>query len=129
MRVRRFLTKVLLTLAAISSAGTGLAAGPYIAVAAKGPGAQAAVSTVAARAPQILIFDGEGRFVAAHSNPVAARPGGAGPALAQWLADHQVALFIAGDVGDKMAPELQRLKIRSIVASGPADRAVKAAAK
>jgi predicted Fe-Mo cluster-binding NifX family protein len=129
MQARQLLMKVLVTLAAISGTAPAVAAGPYIAVAADGPDAQSLVSAVAARAPQILLFDTEGRMVAAHPNPAASKPGGAGPALAQWLADHQVTLLIAGGVGTKLSAELQRLKIRSATASGPADHAVKKAAK
>jgi len=120
---------MLVTFAAALGPGAGHAAAMRIAVAAEGPGAQAAVSAVAARAPQILIFDAEARLLAAHPNPVADKPGGAGPALARWLADQQVTLLIAGNAGDKLAAELQRLKIRSVTASGPADQAVKAVAK
>jgi predicted Fe-Mo cluster-binding NifX family protein len=84
---------------------------------------------VAARAPRILLFDARGTLLAAHVNPAAGKSGGAGPALARWLAERQVTLLIAGDVGAKLAPELQRLKIRRVKASGPAEQAVKAVTK
>lgn len=129
MLTRRTIMNLFLALAAVPGAGAAGAAEFRIAVAADGPTAQAAVSAVAARAPHVLIFDAGGRLLAAHPNPVAANRGGAGPAMARWLADRQVTLLVAGNVGDKMAAELQRLKIRSVTASGPADRAVREATK
>ncbi|MDZ7592143.1 MAG: NifB/NifX family molybdenum-iron cluster-binding protein [Rubrivivax sp.] len=126
MNLDRFTMKVLVTLALAVGAVTAPAADTRIAVAADGPLAQAPVSKVAARAPQILIFDAQGRLLAAYANPVAANPGGAGPAMARWLGDKQVTVLIAGDVGTNMAAELQRLQIRSVKASGPAEQAVKA---
>jgi predicted Fe-Mo cluster-binding NifX family protein len=120
LTARTLLMNVLVTLAVLFGASASYAAEPLIAVAAEGPGAQPAVSAVAARAPQILIFDVKGKLLAAHPNPVDANRSGAGPALARWLAEKQVTLLIAGDVGDKMASELQRLNIRSVTASGAA---------
>lgn len=129
MTIRSLMMNLLVPLAILLGTTASYAAAPLIAVAAEGPGAQAAVSAVAARAPHILIFDAGGALLAAHSNPVAANRGGAGPALAKWLAGQQVTLLIAGDIGDKLAAELQRLNIRGVTASGPAEQAVRDALK
>jgi predicted Fe-Mo cluster-binding NifX family protein len=110
-------------------AGAAWAAEARIAVTAEGAGADSRVSGIAARAPYILLFDAGGKLVSAHPNPVAASPGGAGPALARWLADKQVTLLVSGNAGDNLARELERLKIRSARGSGPADQAVRAVAK
>lgn len=110
-------------------AGSAWAAEARIAVTAEGQAASSPVSGVAARAPYILLFDAGGKLVSSHPNPVAASPGGAGPALARWLADRQVTLLVSGSAGDNLARELDRLKIRSAKGSGPADKAVQAAAK
>jgi predicted Fe-Mo cluster-binding NifX family protein len=96
-----------------------------IAVAAEAADAEAQVSKVAARAPHILIFDPDGAMVESYPNPAAANPGGAGPALAGWLAEKKVATFIAGDFGAKLASALKERKILAVRASGPAAQAVK----
>jgi predicted Fe-Mo cluster-binding NifX family protein len=80
---------------------------------------------VAARAPHILIFDANGALMGSHLNPAAAEPGGAGPALARWLAEQKVGTLIAGDFGAKLAQALEERKIRAVTARGPAGRAVK----
>ena len=86
---------------------------------------EAPVSTVAARAPHILIFEAGGALVESHPNPVAANPGGAGPALARWLAEKRIGTLIAGDFGAKLSRALEEGKIRAVTASGPASGAVK----
>lgn len=129
MTTRTLLMNLLVPLAVLLGTTASYAAEPLIAVAAEGPGAQAAVSAVAARAPHILMFDAEGTLLDAHPNPAAENRGGAGPALARWLAGQHVTLLIAGDLGDKLAAELQRLNIRSVTASGPAEQAVRDALK
>jgi predicted Fe-Mo cluster-binding NifX family protein len=98
-----------------------------IAVAAEAANARAPVSAVAARAPHILIFDAGGMLVESHPNPVAAKPGGAGPALAAWLAEHNVGTLIAGEFGAKLAQALKDRKIGAVMENGPADQAVKKA--
>lgn len=103
------------------------AAGGLIAVAAEAGTAEAPVSDVAARAPHILLFDADGELVASHPNPVAASPGGAGPALAAWLVEQRVTILIAGDFGAKLARALEERGIAAVVAAGPAGEAVQEA--
>ena len=112
----------MITVAAIAWAGE-----MRIAVAADAAQAEAPVSAVAARAPHILIFDASGALVESHPNPVAANPGGAGPALAAWLAEKKVGTLIAGEFGAKLAQALKDRKIGAVTASGPAAQAVKEA--
>ena len=111
----------------IATAGTAWAGEARIAVAADAAHAEAPVSQVAARAAHILIFDAGGAMVESHPNPAAANPGGAGPALARWLAEKKVGTLIAGDFGAKLAPALEERRIRAVRASGPAARAAKEA--
>jgi predicted Fe-Mo cluster-binding NifX family protein len=101
--------------------------GARIAVAADAGHAEAAVSAVAARAPHILIFDAGGALVESHPNPAAANPGGAGPALARWLAEKKVGTLVAGEFGAKLAQALKERGIRMVTASGSAASAVKEA--
>jgi len=103
------------------------AGGTRIAVAADSAQAEAPVSAVAARAPHILIFDASGALVESHPNPVAANPGGAGPALAAWLAEKKVGTLIAGEFGAKLAQALKDRKIGAVTASGSAAQAAKKA--
>ncbi|MHB1142359.1 MAG: NifB/NifX family molybdenum-iron cluster-binding protein [Sulfuricaulis sp.] len=98
-----------------------------IAVAADAAQAEAPVSAVAARAPHILIFDASGALVESHPNPVAANLGGAGPALAAWLAEKSVGTLVAGEFGAKLAQALKDRKIGAVTASGPAAQAAKKA--
>jgi predicted Fe-Mo cluster-binding NifX family protein len=101
--------------------------GARVAVAADAGHAEATVSAVAARAPHILIFDAGGALVESHPNPAAANPGGAGPALARWLAEKKIETLIAGDFGAKLAQALKERRVRMVTASGNAARAVKEA--
>lgn len=96
-----------------------------IAVAVEAAHMEAPVSTAAARAPHILIFEAGGELVESHPNPVAANPGGAGPALARWLVEQRIGTLIAGDFGAKLSRALEESKIRAVTASGPASGAVK----
>jgi len=109
----------------LATAAPAWAGEARIAVAADAAHAEARVSPVAARAPHILIFDAAGAMVEWHPNPAAANPGGAGPALARWLAEKNVGTLIAGDFGAKIAPALEERKIRAVKASGAAVQAAK----
>ena len=128
MSNRKFVSSLILAGAALL-AGNAFAAEMRIAVAAEGAKAEAAVSGMAGRAPNILIFDAKGTLIAAHPNPTAKLSSGVGPALARWLADQKVNVLVAGQVGGNMADEMKRLNIRAVSAKGPADQAAKAATK
>ena len=109
----------------VMSVTTAWADETRIAVAVEAAHIEAAVSPVAARAPHILIFDTSKETANPHANPVAANPGGAGPALARWLATQRVGTLIAGKFGAKLLRALEDNKIRAVTASGPAAKAVK----
>lgn len=126
MNARQFFSSLIL---AGLMAAQAYAADTRIAVAAEGARADAAVSAVAGRAPNILIFDAQGKLLSAQPNPTAKLSSGAGPALARWLAEQKVTLLVAGQVGGNMADEMKRLNIRTASGNGPADKAAKAAAK
>jgi predicted Fe-Mo cluster-binding NifX family protein len=97
-----------------------------IAVASEGPTAEGPVCGVAARAPYILIFDGQGHFLESHRNPLDAGRG-AGTALARWLHEQGVGMLIAGNFGPNISHGLGAHRIRPVIGSGPADQAVKEA--
>jgi len=115
----------LVAAAIVMTAATASAEDTRIAVAAEAAHAEAPISAVAARAPHILIFDANGALTASHPNPAAAEPGSAGPTLARWLADQKVGTLIAGDFGAKLTQALEERKIRAVIATGSAARAVK----
>lgn len=121
------LAKWLLVASIVFAAASAWAADARIAVTAESARAEAPVSSVAARAPFILIFDAAGTLVQSHPNPAAANPGGAGPALAAWLAEQGVGTLVAGDFGAKLAQALKDRNIRMVQASGTAGRAAKEA--
>lgn len=98
---------------ALISGAAGVCSGQdmKIGVAARGPEAGAAISTVAARAPYYLFFDGQGNFLEAIQNPSAGSVGGAGRESAELLHKKRVTLFVAGRVGGKMKMALKGYKI------------------
>jgi predicted Fe-Mo cluster-binding NifX family protein len=123
-RMKQF-KSCLVAAAIVMMTATAWAEDARIAVAAEAAHAEAPISAVAARAPHILIFDAKGSLTGSHPNPAATEPGGAGPALARWLAEQKVGTLIAGDFGAKLAQALEERKIRAVTASGPAARAAK----
>jgi predicted Fe-Mo cluster-binding NifX family protein len=121
----RLIGALLAALLALAGASVGHAGGTRIAVAAEAAGADAPVSTIAARAPYILIFDAGDKLTESHPNPFATTAGDAGPPLAGWLSERQVGTFIAGNFGSKLSQAMKERNIHGVVASGPAVAAVK----
>ena len=69
-------------------------------------GLRSRVSYLFGRAPYIVILEVEGkeiRDVKVESNPHAQLPGGAGPALAQYLLEKGVQVVLASDIGPNAA--------------------------
>jgi predicted Fe-Mo cluster-binding NifX family protein len=97
------------------------------AVAADGIDPMASVSEVAARAPYLLVFDSQGRFLEARENPAVGLEHRAGPALAELLEELRVDVLIAARIGRNLATALEEKNIRAVIASGPAGQAVKEA--
>jgi predicted Fe-Mo cluster-binding NifX family protein len=94
-----------------------------IAVAADGADIKASVDSRTARAPFILIFDGNGELIESHKNPVT-RDRGAGPELAGWLVEKNVDTLIGGDIGPNLAQAIGARNISWAVKSGPVSEAV-----
>lgn len=124
MKSLRSLSPWVVVCGLVFAATTASADDRRIAVAAEAAHRDAAVSGTAARAPHMLIFRADGAFEASHRNPAAESPGGAGPALADWLAEQRVGTLIAGDFGSKLMQALEEGNIRAVIADGPASRAV-----
>jgi predicted Fe-Mo cluster-binding NifX family protein len=95
-----------------------------VAVASTGPGADAAISQEAARAPYILIFDQKGELVDVVENRdvPAQRAGGQ---VALLLKEKGVTHFIAGQFGRNLISALEEAEIKRVEKTGPALEAVK----
>lgn len=100
-----------------------------IAVAADGPGPEAAVSEKAGRAAYFLFFDDSGNFLVAERNSFAGVPGGAGSKVAVFLSGKGVAIVVAGAFGVKMERALSSYKVKYIQQTGVVHEVVQAVIK
>jgi predicted Fe-Mo cluster-binding NifX family protein len=119
----------LATLVALIGLGFIMAAdaeqGPTrLAVAADGKTLDSAVGGKGARCRYFIFFDAKGELEKAIANPHRDASRSAGPACAGLLEEHDVTVFVAGDVGRKMARALKSKKIRHVVFEGSVQDAV-----
>lgn len=84
------------------------------------------VSEQFGRCPFFLLVDSDSNSVEAVPNPGAIANQGAGPAAANELASHGVAVVLAGDFGPKARTALEAAGIRTIPAKGKAADALAA---
>jgi len=96
-----------------------------IAVASDGETLEAAVSHLAARGPYFLIVDSEGTLLEAVENPYKDTRGRAGVSAANFLAEKNVTIVIAGNFGNKMIAALKTQEIAYFEFKGIAEEAVK----
>jgi len=96
-----------------------------IAVASDGKTVSSAVSSVAARSSGFLIFDGNGKFVEAISNPHKEIGGGASPLVVNFLAQKGVNVITAQSFGKKMIDAMKAKGIVHFKFKGNADDAVR----
>jgi len=96
-----------------------------IAVAASSKTAKASVSNMAAKCPYYLIFNNKGELIEVIDNPYRDASGGAGPSAANFLAQRDVTIVIAGDFGSKMINTLKNKGITHFEFKGRVDDAVK----
>ncbi len=76
------------------------------------------ISTVAARAAYFMVFDQDGSLLETIANPHADAAGGAGPSVANFLADKQIKIVIAGRFGMKMSNALKAANIEYVEKQG-----------
>jgi len=76
------------------------------------------ISDKAARAPYYLVFDKSGKLLEIISNPFCNDTRGAGPKVADLLAEKNVTVVVAGDFGYKMKSALDEKGINHREASG-----------
>jgi len=97
-----------------------------IAFAATGGTLEARISETFGRAPWFVIVDADTLAPTAFENPARDRPGGAGPAAVQALADRRVNQVMAGRFGPKAEQALVAAGIRFTPARGTVADAVAA---
>jgi predicted Fe-Mo cluster-binding NifX family protein len=96
-----------------------------IAVASEGKTLKAAVSETAARCPYFLIVDSKGQLLEAVENPHKDTRRGAGVSAANFLAERNVTIIIAGNIGTKMRDELSAQKIAYFEFEGICEDAIR----
>jgi predicted Fe-Mo cluster-binding NifX family protein len=95
-----------------------------IAVASEGEAVDSQVSSQGARCAWLLFFDEKGDRIEATENPYRGERGGAGVNCAQLLAGKGVTIFVAGQIGRKMAAALEEDDIAFVPFSGSVQDAV-----
>jgi predicted Fe-Mo cluster-binding NifX family protein len=96
-----------------------------IAVASDGKTSKDSVSLLAARCPYFLFIDGTGKLLEAVDNPYKDTRGRAGVSAANFLAERNVTIVIAGRFGDKMKNVLKTKEIDYFEFQGIVEEAVK----
>ena len=96
-----------------------------IAVASDGKTLKDSVSQLAARCPYFLFIDGTGKLLEAVDNPYEDTRGGAGVSAANFLAERNVTIVIAGMFGDKMKNVLETKEIAYFESQGTVEEAIK----
>lgn len=96
-----------------------------IAVASEGEAVDASVSPVAARGPYFLLFDSKGELLGAFENPHKDTKSSAGVSAANFLAQKNVTVVVAGNCGAKMAETLKEKNIDFFEFQGNVEEAVK----
>jgi len=96
-----------------------------IAVAASSKTAKASVSNMAAKCPYYLIFNNKGELIEVIDNPYRDASRGAGPSAANFLAQRDIDIIVAGSFGSKMVNTLENKGVTHFEFKGLADDAVK----
>jgi len=96
-----------------------------IAVAASSKTAKASVSNMAAKCPYYLIFNNKGELIEVIDNPYRDASGGAGPSAANFLAQRDIDIIVAGSFGSKMIDALKNKGIIHFEFKDRVDDAVK----
>ncbi len=96
-----------------------------IAVASEGKTLKDSVSQVAARCPYFLFIDGTGKLLEAVDNPYEDTRGSAGVSAANFLAERNVTIVIAGMFGNKMKNVLETKEIAYLESQGIVEEVIK----
>jgi predicted Fe-Mo cluster-binding NifX family protein len=98
-----------------------------IAIASEGKTIESSVGGKAARSKHFLLFDKEGQLTDVLENPCRNESSGAGSMTADFLAEKDVTLLVAGNIGHKMIAALQTKKIAHLQFSGTVKNALERA--
>jgi predicted Fe-Mo cluster-binding NifX family protein len=98
-----------------------------IAVAAGSKTAKASVSNMAAKCPYYLIFNNKGELTEVIDNPYKNASRNAGPSAANFLAQRDIDIIVAGSFGSKMINTLKDKDITHYEFKGSVSNAVKRA--
>jgi len=96
-----------------------------IIVASEGETLKANVSDTAARCPYFLIVDNKGKLLEAVENPYKDTRGGAGVSAANFLAEKNANIIVAGNCGNKMKDALEAQEITYFEFEGIGEEAIK----
>jgi len=96
-----------------------------IAVASDGKTLKDSVSQLAARCSYFLFIDGTGKLLEAVDNPYEDTIGGAGVSAANFLAERNVTIVIAGMFGNKMKNVLETKEIAYFESQGIVEEVIK----
>ena len=96
-----------------------------IAVVSAGQAITDPVGNVAARSPYFLIFDGQGELIEVLENPHRETGGGAGPLVAELMAERGVSTMVAGSFGTNIKASLEEKGVNYLEFSGQVGEAVK----
>lgn len=96
-----------------------------IAVASNGKTLKDSVSQLAARCPYFLFIDSKGKLLEAVDNPYMETKGGAGVSAANFLAERNATVVIAGRFGEKMKNVLETKEISCFEFQGIVEEAIR----
>jgi predicted Fe-Mo cluster-binding NifX family protein len=108
-------------------ASAGFSEDSKIAIAATGQTVEASVSDMAARSPYYLVFNKAGRLTEIIDNPYKEATRGAGASVANFLAQKNIAIVVAGSFGLKMMNTLKNRGIGYLEFNGRVSDVVKRA--
>jgi len=83
-----------------------------ITIASSGKDKESEISSQAAHALFFLVFNGEGELIETFENPYDIEMRGTGPAIVDLLAEKGTDVFIAENIGERMARALETKNIR-----------------
>lgn len=95
-----------------------------IAIAADGKTMDSQVGDQGARSQWLLLFNEMGELKETLENPFYQERGGAGVRCAELLADKNITIFVAGNIGNKMADALEDFEIVFVSFTGTIEEAI-----
>ena len=95
-----------------------------IAIAADGEKTESRVEFQGGRAQWLILFDEKGGFLESLENPFYQERSQAGVKCAEFLEEKNITIFVAGNIGNKMAAVLEDFEIVFVSFTGTVDEAI-----